>query len=183
MGWGSDYIPDLTQRFPEGFGGVDMTSRYYPSAYDGYEYMEMMDKMDSVYDMPMDYEVVWYVDGKQYAGEMDSLEEAKQIAQEKGGIVRKYNHDTEEWEDYEEKPKRFQIGQVYDWTDWFSGGQAWYTVKEVADGKVVFAEHRWELDGEFDLISDYEIKIDENGNEYIVMCSYHEHEGRIYAEE
>ena len=25
------YIPDLTERFPEGFGGVDMTSRYFPS--------------------------------------------------------------------------------------------------------------------------------------------------------
>lgn len=23
-----DYIPDLTERFPEGFGGVDMTDRY-----------------------------------------------------------------------------------------------------------------------------------------------------------
>ena len=26
-----DYIPDITERFPEGFGGVDMTSSYYPS--------------------------------------------------------------------------------------------------------------------------------------------------------
>lgn len=25
----SNYIPDLTERFPEGFGGVDMTNRYY----------------------------------------------------------------------------------------------------------------------------------------------------------
>lgn len=25
---GRDYIPDLTERFPEGFGGVDMTDRY-----------------------------------------------------------------------------------------------------------------------------------------------------------
>lgn len=31
MGWGSAYIPDLTERFPEGFGGVDMTDSYYPS--------------------------------------------------------------------------------------------------------------------------------------------------------
>lgn len=32
MGWGSAYIPDLTERFPEGFGGVDLTDSYYPSA-------------------------------------------------------------------------------------------------------------------------------------------------------
>ena len=25
------YIPDLTERFPEGFGGVDMTDKYFPS--------------------------------------------------------------------------------------------------------------------------------------------------------
>lgn len=31
MGWGSAYIPDLTERFPEGFGGVDLTDSYYPS--------------------------------------------------------------------------------------------------------------------------------------------------------
>lgn len=31
MGWGSVYIPDLTERFPEGFGGVDLTDSFYPS--------------------------------------------------------------------------------------------------------------------------------------------------------
>ena len=25
------YIPDLTERFPEGFGGVDMTDSFFPS--------------------------------------------------------------------------------------------------------------------------------------------------------
>lgn len=25
------YIPDLTERFPEGFGGVDLTDKYFPS--------------------------------------------------------------------------------------------------------------------------------------------------------
>ena len=24
------YIPDLTERFPEGFGGVDLTDKYFP---------------------------------------------------------------------------------------------------------------------------------------------------------
>ena len=27
----NQYIPDLTERFPEGFGGVDLTDRYFPS--------------------------------------------------------------------------------------------------------------------------------------------------------
>lgn len=34
------YIPDLTERFPEGFGGVDLTDSYFPSfgsSYHGYE--------------------------------------------------------------------------------------------------------------------------------------------------
>lgn len=26
----SQYIPDITERFPEGFDGVDMTSKYFP---------------------------------------------------------------------------------------------------------------------------------------------------------
>jgi len=28
----SQYIPDITERFPEGFGGVDMTDDYFFSA-------------------------------------------------------------------------------------------------------------------------------------------------------
>ena len=45
MGWGSVYIPDLTERFPEGFGGVDLTDSYFPSfgshSYlDAFAYME-----------------------------------------------------------------------------------------------------------------------------------------------
>lgn len=27
----SQYIPDLTERFPEGFDGVDLTDSYFPS--------------------------------------------------------------------------------------------------------------------------------------------------------
>ena len=27
----SQYIPDITERFPEGFGGVDLTDSYFPS--------------------------------------------------------------------------------------------------------------------------------------------------------
>ena len=37
------YIPDLTERFPEGFGGVDMTDRYFPD-WGTYE-LEMEERM------------------------------------------------------------------------------------------------------------------------------------------
>jgi len=30
------YIPDLTEKFPEGFGGVDLTDNYFPSRYSKY---------------------------------------------------------------------------------------------------------------------------------------------------
>ena len=43
------YIPDLTERFPEGFGGVDMTSRYFPSKGDvWYDWSAL----DDVFDIP-----------------------------------------------------------------------------------------------------------------------------------
>lgn len=36
------YIPDLTERFPEGFGGVDLTDSYFPSFHqaDPYRYVD-----------------------------------------------------------------------------------------------------------------------------------------------
>lgn len=51
------YIPDLTERFPEGLDGVDMTDRYFPpshynSMYD-WDLMERMDALEREYnDMP-----------------------------------------------------------------------------------------------------------------------------------
>ena len=49
----NQYIPDLTERFPEGFDGVDMTDKYFPPShrdrYDEYEIMEYIDKMESKY--------------------------------------------------------------------------------------------------------------------------------------
>ena len=47
------YIPDLTERFPEGFDGVDMTDKYFPPThrdyYDEYEMMEYIDRMETEY--------------------------------------------------------------------------------------------------------------------------------------
>ena len=41
----SQYIPDLTERFPEGFGGVDMTDSYFPSRLSA---MDMWCKVDEM---------------------------------------------------------------------------------------------------------------------------------------
>ena len=42
------YIPDITERFPEGFGGVDLTDSFFPSKRDWRDlyYQEMMDNLD-----------------------------------------------------------------------------------------------------------------------------------------
>lgn len=45
------YIPDLTERFPEGFGGVDLTDSYFPSmrgGLDPYSCMEIADYFDDI---------------------------------------------------------------------------------------------------------------------------------------
>ena len=119
------YMPDITQRYPEGFG---MPSRDMSEAdLIGYD------------DIP--YEV-----------EGDDI------------------------------PKRFAVGQEYMWTDWFTGGQSWYTVKEITNNKVVFSEYRREIDGEYEMEEKYDICTDESGNEYLVMCCYRGEEGRLYAE-
>ena len=48
------YIPDLTERFPEGFGGVDLTDRYFPSerrrnCYDEWEMTEEIERQEIEY--------------------------------------------------------------------------------------------------------------------------------------
>lgn len=42
------YIPDLTERFPEGFGGVDMTDSYFPCETGASDYLmwEMWEKAE-----------------------------------------------------------------------------------------------------------------------------------------
>ena len=50
------YIPDLTERFPEGFGGVDMTDSYFPSerrrdCYDEWKMMEEIERQEREYFM------------------------------------------------------------------------------------------------------------------------------------
>jgi hypothetical protein len=131
------YIPDITERFPEGFGGVDMTDRYFPSRRTSWEDWS-------------EAELIGYDD---------------------------IPYETEP------KPKRFEIGQHYMWTDWFTGGQSYYVVAGRTNGRLALVEYRRELDGEYKGTENFKILTDENGNEYLHMCEYRGEEGRLYAEE
>ena len=47
----SQYIPDITERFPEGFDGVDLTDSYFPSrrtwdSYGASDYWESVDEIN-----------------------------------------------------------------------------------------------------------------------------------------
>lgn len=132
------YIPDITERFPEGFGGVDMTDRYFGGRARGGYLSEA--------------ELIGYGDLP------DEIEEEK-------------------------RPRRFEIGQHYIWTDWFSGGQSYYVVAGRTDGRLALAEYRRELDGEYEGTENFKILTDENGDEYLHMCEYRGEVGRLYAEE
>lgn len=140
----SQYIPDITERFPEGFGGVDMTDRYFPSRRETYE------------------------------GWMDDWYDGEEIPYEEE-ITRKEIQENI-------KPKRFEIGQHYMWTSWFTGGQSYYVVVGRSGDRLVMSEYRREIDGEYEKTENFKILTDENGNEYLKMCEYRGEEGRLYAE-
>lgn len=128
------YIPDITERFPEGFGGVDMTDTYFGGRARG-----------------------GYLNEAELIGYGDLPDEI-------------------------ETPGRFEVGDRYFWTDWFSGGQSHYVVIERTPDRVTFAEHRTEMDGEYDETETFKIFTDEDDNEYVKMCEYHGEEGRMYAD-
>lgn len=133
------YIPDITERFPEGFSGVDMTDRYFPSRRADWNWGDFTEAELIGYD-EIPYEI-------------------------------------------EEKPKRFEVGQQYEWVDWFTGGVSEYTVIERTSGRLVFGEYRHEIDGDYKMTEAFKILTDENGDEYLKMCEYKGEEGRLYAEE
>lgn len=78
-------------------------------------------------------------------------------------------------------PKQFEQGQKFENTDWFTGGEAVYTVSRKTKNKVYFTVYRWELDGEHNCKESFDIERDEDGNEFITIYEYHGHYNRIYA--
>ena len=79
------------------------------------------------------------------------------------------------------EPKRFEVGGRYDNTDWFTGGQAVYTVSRRTAKKVYYTVKRWELDGHHTGRESFDIETDEDGNEFVTLYEYHGHSNRIYA--
>ena len=87
------YIPDLTERFPEGFGGVDMTDRYFPPSHynplydwDLMERDEQMDMEDEIPFEPRQFEVGGeYTKVGFYGGVTTYV--VKEIDREKGRIL------------------------------------------------------------------------------------------------
>lgn len=78
---------------------------------------------------------------------------------------------------------KFEIGQKYEWTDWFTGGQKNLTVSKRSANSVTFKYVVWEADGIWENEEEFEIITDDNGNEMILMCEYHGKKGYVYAKE
>ena len=62
--WGEQYIPDLTERFPEGFGGVDLTDSFFGgTGYDSHMFDHYDDYMN---EEPVEEPVRKFEIGREY---------------------------------------------------------------------------------------------------------------------
>lgn len=75
----------------------------------------------------------------------------------------------------------FEVGSKYTNTCWFSGGSSEYTVVSRTENTVTFSQLANELDGVHNTELTYDVNVDENGIEYILLYEYHGHENRIYS--
>lgn len=77
---------------------------------------------------------------------------------------------------------RFQAGEIYKDTDWFTGGTTYFTVAGRDKDTLRLTEAHDEIDGFHvcDGETAYEI-CEEDNREYIVLYSYCGNENRIYA--
>lgn len=89
----------------------------------------------------------------------------------------------EVWRDaHKNETVRFRIGETYGSVDWFTGGTGFYTVTDRDRDTLVLKEAHDEADGFHQCEGDSSYSIhEEDGEEYIVLGSYHGHEDRIYA--
>lgn len=75
----------------------------------------------------------------------------------------------------------FAVGKSYENICWFSGGVSRYKVVSRTEKTVTFVRESHELDGDHITEETYDIKVDENGNKYVLFYSYHGVENRMYA--
>ena len=171
------HIPDLTERYPEGFGGVDMYAGYDPE-YELYEAIEEIQKLTTSY---AQYLILTQL------GEIVPQSAIKLINEEEFEVTADNGTFHFIVEDGKVKcknkePKRFEVGQEYEKVCWFTAGVGYYTVKARDDKSVTFTIGRHELDGDHDCEDEtYKLKLDENGNEYITLFEYGGHENNIRA--
>ncbi len=76
---------------------------------------------------------------------------------------------------------KFEIGNEYNHTSWFTGGLMIYKVSGITDKEITFSVYDYELDGEHIRTETYDKHIDYNGNEYVILFIYSDHECRIEA--
>ena len=68
--------------------------------------------------------------------------------------------------------KRFQVGQKYDYSDWFTGGKVHMKVTTIKKGRATFDVCDTEADGTHNRRETHVIERTEDGEEYIVPQSY-----------
>lgn len=171
------HIPDLTERYPEGFDGVDMYAGYDPE-YELYETVEEIQKLTTSY---AQYLILTQL------GEIVPQSAIKLINEEEFEVTADNGTFHFIVEDGKVKcknkePKRFEVGQEYESVCWFTAGVGLYTVKAKDTDSVTFSIGRHELDGDHECEDEtYKLKHDDNGNEYIVLYEYGGHENCIRA--
>ena len=79
--------------------------------------------------------------------------------------------------------RKFQVGQKYRMSDWFTGGSIFYEVDSIKSETIRLKTKDVEPDGVFERYEEYPISHRENGDEYILFFTYCGEECAIYAVE
>lgn len=78
----------------------------------------------------------------------------------------------------------FRTGDMYEKTDWFTGGTTTYKCIDRTENTVTLLPVSVELDGIHQMESEiFCISRDEAGREYVLLCTYKGAENRLYSEE
>lgn len=141
-------IPDITDRFPEGFGGVDMTpgqdfsDRYNWGGYEPSCEEIMADEMADQVAADPGEEEAW--------NSLDRDQRGAYLFGEKQGII----------------PRFFQIGDEFPIVGIY-GGMTTYIVKKIdrKNGRILLAERWTDLDGSGTRPAEWHKLVNEDGNE------------------
>ena len=76
---------------------------------------------------------------------------------------------------------KFEVGMTIEYTSWFTGGTSVRKIIFINGNKLRTIGSNWELDGHHGSADEYEIEVDEEGNERICISSYEEYKGYVYA--